>query len=360
MDVLINVKYTRIRQIGCGAGMNSEVYLGRDPQRDGEFAFKEIPKAHLDDQGIADYFQEAKAMFASEHPENVVPVHFAGENDAGTHICIGMPYYKKGSLADRIEHHPVSIVEAIQVGIDMLSGLQRIHNAGFVHFDVKPSNILFSNRDDPMVADFGQTKAINPATGSVPIPWMYTQGTPPECFRSEGTIRSDIFQAGSTLYRAVNGEPFFSPQKQSHPDISVMRRLVESAANAGKLPNRDLFLPHVPRALKIAIRKAIAVKPTDRYKSAADFAVALGKTSVGYNWKMENRPDDEAEWIGTKSTFAPISVTLTHDGPSSWKVQVHSCGQSRRRRGKNNGLWKRGMTQEAAVKHLQNVFRSLG
>lgn len=76
--------------------MNSKVYRGRDPQRGGGFAFKEIPKQLLRDQGIYDYFQEAKAMFSSEHPENVVPVNFAGENEQGTHICIAMPYYANG------------------------------------------------------------------------------------------------------------------------------------------------------------------------------------------------------------------------------------------------------------------------
>src|SRR5947209_7283563 len=83
-------------------------------------------------------------------------------------------------------------------------GVGQIHISGLIQFDVKPSNILFSDIGEAIVADFGQAK---PATshGTTPVPPMYFRSRPPETIRyRHGTSVSDIYQAGVTLFRAVN------------------------------------------------------------------------------------------------------------------------------------------------------------
>src|ERR1700693_6259500 len=96
------ISYTRVRQIGIGQGMNSEVYLADDPQLGGQVAAKEIVKSQFVNR--VSYFKEAQAMFAVAH-DNVVAVQYACQTP--NIISLVMPYYQRGSLADRICDRPL-------------------------------------------------------------------------------------------------------------------------------------------------------------------------------------------------------------------------------------------------------------
>ena len=97
---------------GLVRGMNSEVFLADEPQLGGKVAVKEIPKGKLGNT-FDEYFAEARAMFASAHP-HVVPIQYACES--ADRICLVMPFFQNGSLADRIQGSPISPKEVIRVG----------------------------------------------------------------------------------------------------------------------------------------------------------------------------------------------------------------------------------------------------
>ena len=158
MKAIASLEYEKLRQIGAGQGMNSTVYLANDPQLGGEIVVKEVPLTTFVNPFQA-YFQEANAMFAVDHP-NVVPVHYAGTT--ATDVCIAMPHYPKGSLADLLAGGPLPVSQVLRFGQDVLAGLARIHAAQYIHFDIKPSNVLISNNNRGMVADFGQSRALGP------------------------------------------------------------------------------------------------------------------------------------------------------------------------------------------------------
>ena len=159
MDVVTSkFEYRQIREIGAGQGLNSTVYLAHDPQLGGDIAVKEIPKSSF--PSASDWFAEAQSMYASDCP-NVVPIRVASA--ATDHICLVMPFLKRGSLQDRIETVPLSLKECIRVGQGILSGLRQIHIAKVIHLDVKPTNILFADNDDILVADFGQARDLDPS-----------------------------------------------------------------------------------------------------------------------------------------------------------------------------------------------------
>src|SRR5436309_1911483 len=109
MQVVASIQYTKLKPIGVGQGMNSEVFLASEPQLGGQIAVKEIEKAKFGNN-ISEYFAEAQAMFATNHP-NVVPVQYGCETS--DRICLAMPYFPKGSLLDRIGNFPVSPLELI-------------------------------------------------------------------------------------------------------------------------------------------------------------------------------------------------------------------------------------------------------
>ncbi|MCA9230931.1 MAG: serine/threonine protein kinase, partial [Planctomycetales bacterium] len=263
MDVVTGrICYEKIRPIGNGQGMNSEVFLVKDTYTGRELAAKEIPKAQLKQQFLNDYFTEAKAMSSARSHPNVVLIAYAC--DLKKKVCITMPYYKNGSLHDRIEGGPLPVALVIKIVQDLLNGLSKIHQAGYVHFDIKPSNLLFSDNDTPMVADFGQARAIA-RSGIVDLPPLYPDGVPPEYYLNNaiGSNATDIYHVGLLLYRALNGDPFYKRQVPSSDDE------FERMTVAGKFPDRNDYLPHIPRSLRTIIRKALSIAIAHDFRTAA-------------------------------------------------------------------------------------------
>lgn len=353
MQVLATIQYKKIHQIGVGQGMNSEVFLVDDPQLGGILAVKEIKKANFGNS-IQNYYQEAQAMFASSHA-NIVPIKYACETL--THICLAMPYFQQGSLAGRIDTAPLPPKEVIRIGQGVLSGVRQIHIKNYIHFDIKPSNVLFSDTNVPMVADFGQTRSIGPNGVTTP-PSMYWHGIPPEVYQfGHGVVESDIYQVGLTLYRAVNGDPFFTAQIPSN------RFELEQKTTAGKFPNRDAFMPHVPKSLRSVIRKALKVKSNERFASATAFADVLGRVDIHLDWQTSNMPSGEIQWRAKQGADRPDLVVdlLKETGCSTWKVEAYTDrpGIPGTRRAKLE-LCRKNLTRRQADDHLQNVFQALG
>src|SRR5207249_4149962 len=96
------IEYDQGQQIGCGQGQNSTVFLATDPQLGGELAVKEIPKASFGN--ASGFWSEAQTMFGAAH-DHVVAIQYACETP--THVCLAMPYYRRGSLTDRIQAGPL-------------------------------------------------------------------------------------------------------------------------------------------------------------------------------------------------------------------------------------------------------------
>jgi serine/threonine protein kinase len=349
MIVDAQVRYEKLHEIGVGQGMNSIVYLAKDAQFSGDIAVKEIPK-HKFVNGVADYYQEAEQLFAAQHA-NVVPVHYAGQ--LADHICVAMPFFAKGSLTDRIKNAPLSIRETLRVAQGVLSGLTRVHTVGTIHLDVKPSNVLFDNSDNPLVADFGQSRRMA-AGGIVSVSEMYWRVMPPETLLSgTASIHADVYQAGLLLYRMVNGESFYDAQKA----LLLTPGNTEKMILRGKFPDRSAFLPHVPPRLRTAIRTALRTDPAKRYASASDFADQLARIPVECDWEVLSQPDGSCEWRAVRQGRCDIVVRLLKRAPDECDVYVYTnnAGQLRAKR----QFVRKQLTLIAADGHLTDVFAEL-
>ncbi|MFH1923032.1 MAG: serine/threonine-protein kinase [Planctomycetota bacterium] len=350
MERVGKVRYQIIREIGLDSsgqrrGQNSRVYLADERSLGGQIAVKEIEKTAFPKPD--DYFREAQKMFEVDS-EHVVPVQYMCEQTDT--VALVMKYFERGSLADKIEHGPIPPSEVVRIGQHVLSGIVRIHNAHTIHFDVKPSNVLFTNASVAMVADFGQARTVRP-DGTVDWPGMYEYGLPPEWYSSSaGTSRSDIYQVGLTLYRAVNGDPFFRAQ------VPTTDRELETRTVAGKFPNRNKWLPHVPKQLRTVIRKALSLVPTDRYASPEEFQNDL--SFRGNDWTTSiDLSSGETEWKTQPSGKAAMIVRLSRT-KSGWAVSLYQDGAKRRRF--RTPDWRDGLTPVQANRHLLELFRSLG
>lgn len=349
MNVVASISYTKKRQIGQGQGMNSEVFVAFDPQLGGEIVVKEVDKGKF--IGLPSYFAESHVMYQSAH-DNIVPVHYACETTS--QVCIAMPYFKNGSLSDRISDRVLPLSQVLSVGQAVLSGVGKIHLAGFLHFDIKPSNVLFSDTDVAMVADFGQSRVISTSGVVQQAPPMYHFVRPPETFlQGVGLRESDLFQVGLLLYRALNGEAMYRPQVPQYA-AELRDKVVR-----GKFPNRQLFMPHVPMRLRTIVRKALKVDPTERFQSATDFADELARVPIALDWRTEPIAPAGTRWIADRADQPSLVVELLPDGSNTWRVEIHTTKPGAKPRARERAAWRSGLARDDAFAHLKQVFESL-
>ena len=349
MEVRATLAYEKLHQIGVGEGCNSQVFLINELQLGGVLVAKEIKKASF--PSFDTYFREAKALFASRH-SNVVSIHYAcGGEDF---ISLVMPYFNEGSLSARICKNPLSLKELIRVSQGVLNGLHHIHLKNYVHLDIKPSNILFSDTNEPMIADFGQSGLLN-QYGVVDSPTMYMFSWPPEVIQdSVATIESDIYLMGVTLYRAINGDAVFHNQRE---DISDLDDLADRIV-AGKFPDRNLFLPHVPKNIKKIIKKSLNVDPEKRYRSAIELANALGNVPIPLDWQTEVYESGEMFWKASQGKDrADLVVELIKVEEDLWNVNVFTDNQGNRR--KKTSHCREMLNRRDAETHLGETFSVL-
>jgi serine/threonine protein kinase len=228
-------------------GQNSRTYLARDHQLDAEIVIKEITKVKLD----ADrFFSEAQALYASAHP-NVVQIHYACQDDENVYVA--MPLYRCGSLKDLLARQFMTVREIVTIGCQVLAGLQHVHSKRLVHFDVKPDNVLLSERGEGLLSDFGLARPIGPR-GLAELDQMYVRTQPPEGFRGYEFPRTfDIYQVGVLLYRMACGNEEFDRQ----------------------FSDRNRFPAHIPSRMRTVIKKCLQTDPNERYSSALEVANAL-------------------------------------------------------------------------------------
>jgi len=289
-------------------------------------------------------------MFRSENP-HVVAIRTATQTP--DRICLGMPYYRGGSLAGRIGKNPLSLCDVLRIGREALAGLGAIHAAGTVHLDVKPSNILFDDNGAAMIADFGQARELD-ARGVVRLPArMYAPIVPPEATSGSwhGTVMSDIYQMGVTLYRAANGNRMFESQLSAVDPLEWNSRIA-----SGKLPRRDCFMPHVPAVLRRIIRKAMNIDATKRFPSAIEFANALARVKPGNDWSATCETN-RTKWVATRKGQPDLSVELRVNG-SSCSVEIHTVNSGRRRRSRSS-LWRDNLSLANADSYLSQLFATL-
>ncbi|MBW4523518.1 MAG: serine/threonine protein kinase [Scytolyngbya sp. HA4215-MV1] len=274
-------------------GKNSSTYIADDHQLGAEIVIKKIEKQKLD--SVDAFFNESKILYLSSHP-NVVQIHYACQDD--DNIYIAMPYYKNGSLNSLINSRFLTIREIVVFGCQIASGLHNIHSKKLIHFDIKPDNILLSDRGEALISDFGLAKHAD-LFGKASQDRMYFKMLPPEALNgSEFTVLFDIYQLGLTLYRMCNGNQDFYTQFNQYgiTPSSFNRDGFRFDVRNGRFPNRSIFLEHVPERLRRIIRKCLEPEPNRRYHATIEVANALaeidGKT---LDWQF-SQADSKKSW----------------------------------------------------------------
>ena len=252
--------YTILEQIGRGGMATVFKALGRN---DGQtVAIKVLtPQLAMEENFKARFRREARVLREFKHP-NIVPVLDYGE--ANGLVYLVMPFMQVGTLRDRMQSGQLRVQEAATIVSQIASALQYAHDAGVIHRDVKPSNILIDDNGNAWLSDFGFAHISDSSlslTGSALI------GTPayisPEQINGgKITHLSDQYSLGVLLYHLSTGR---LPYDADTPIAIAIKHATEP------LPRPRAVNPNLPDAVESILIKALAKEPDQRFHSIAEF-----------------------------------------------------------------------------------------
>jgi len=276
-----------------GIGSFGITYLVTDPAIGTRFALKEyLPSGHvsryedgtvepLDDQsaqvfttGLKQFLNEARIVAAFDHPNIVKVLRYFEEN--GTAYFL-MPYYEGQPLHQRLESSgTLGPDDARSLLLQLMEGLEYIHEQGVIHQDIKPANVYMAQDGTPILLDFGVAAAGGgsrlTATG------LGSEGyAAPEQCTADGSIGpwTDIYALAATLYRCICG---------NIPVSATDRKAAVDVGNADPL------------------------KPLSEAVSAGQFGGIRDAIETGLNIDPQNRPRDVGQW---KKSFKSLDWRRT-------------------------------------------------
>jgi len=263
---IIEGKYRIERLLGKG-GMG-QVFLAHDLALEREVAIKVLPPDVVqDDQVVRRFQQEAKTAAKLDHP-NIIPIYRV-ESEGGLNYFV-MKYISGTSLEDLLDKkEPLPVPEIQRILWEAACALGHAHQRGVVHRDVKPANIMFDHDGRVMLTDFGISKALQAATGLTATGMII--GTPHYMAPEQGKGapvdgRADQYSLGVVGYRMVTAElPFAGDSVHT----IIYKHIYEEP------PLASAKRPGIPDALTVAISRALAKEPDQRFPTMEDFATAV-------------------------------------------------------------------------------------
>src|SRR5438876_9784086 len=268
-----------------GVGGMGEVYLARDERLGRKAALKLLPDTlTTDETQLSRFKNEARSASALNHPNILTVYEIGAEGDRqfiATEFIEGITL--RGSLAcGRINLHA-----ALEIAVQVASALAAAHEAGVVHRDVKPENIMLRPDGYAKVLDFGIAKLTEQrlasddhtveTTGVLQTRPGLVLGTAhymsPEQARGQKVdARSDIWSLGVVLYEMVGGSPPFRGETPSDCIASILTT---------EPPPLSGVFPDVPVKLESILQKALRKKSDERYQTIkemlADLRILKGK-----------------------------------------------------------------------------------
>ena len=265
-------RYRIEREIGRG-GM-ATVYLARDLKHDRDVAVKVLRPELAAVLGVNRFLNEIRISAKLDHP-HILTLIDSGAADGFLYYV--MPFVRGESLRDRLKREKqLKVDEALDITRQVTSALEYAHRQGLVHRDIKPENILL-HEGEAVLADFGIAMAVKEAGGNRLTESGVSLGTPQYMSPEQATgdqaldARSDVYSIAAVLYEMLAGEP---PHTGASVHAIIAKLLTEQPTRLRVI--RDT----VPAEVDVAVAKALAKLPTDRYATAGDFARALTTPEV--------------------------------------------------------------------------------
>ncbi len=257
--------YRLLEQIGSGAF--SLVWRATQPSVQREVAIKQI-RAELATQPafIRRFEAEAQLVARIEHPHVVPLIDYWRDPDSAYLV---MRWLRGGTLEDRLDEGPRSLDDTLKMAAQIGDALAVSHTAGVIHRDVKPANILFDDRGNAYLSDFGIALDAVDSTGPAAA---LSHGSPayaaPEQLRRQQLgPATDVFSLAVVIYECLTGTLPFSDAHTA--DELIQRRLNDP------LPPLSSLGSDLPATISAAIERATANDPAERFDNVETFLDAL-------------------------------------------------------------------------------------
>ena len=270
-------RYHILEQLGEG-GM-AVVYKAYDTQLEREVALKFI---QLDDRnmemGKKRFIKEAQALARLNHA-NIIPIIDFGEYDGLSYLV--MPCLTGRTLKQRMGR-PINWQQAAALLQPIASALAYAHENQILHRDVKPSNILFDEKNNPILSDFGIAKQleqeVNPEDSRSIVLGTADYMAPERIVGKKDDVRGDVYSLGVVLYQMLTRQipfeaetPLSSYYKKIHGDVLSPRKLNK----------------HIPDWVEQVILKAIAADAQSRFQTMHEFEQVLDSMKKGEKVQLD-------------------------------------------------------------------------
>jgi len=274
---LIAGRYELEKLVGSG-GM-SNVFRAHDRLLERTVALKILHEQFTRDEDYVERFRrEARAVAQLAHP-NIVTVIDRGEQDSRQYIVF--EFVEGENLKEVVSRGPLAVHDALELALQVARALAFAHTRGLVHRDVKPQNVLLNEDGQAKVTDFGIARSLDvqgvTQTGTVLGTSDYI--APEQARGQKVDPKTDVYSLGVVLYELLTGEVPFSGDNF----VAVAMRHVNEPA-----PSVLERRPDCSVRLDLAIQRAMAKDPADRFESMDDFVAELEACLAGLaDWGAE-------------------------------------------------------------------------
>jgi tetratricopeptide (TPR) repeat protein/class 3 adenylate cyclase len=268
----VDNRYIVDREIGRG-GMAS-VFLASDRRYGRAVAIKVMDPRLVGGTAADRFLREIEIASRLTHP-HIVPLFDSGELEPGetdeSLLYYVMPFIAGETVRDRLtRNQELTLAEVLHLSRGVASALDYAHRQGLVHRDIKPENILIAD-GHPVLADFGIARAVVAAAGSSTLTQVgmivgtATYMSPEQATGDAIDGRSDQYSLACIVYELITGRPPF--------EASSLMALLGQHLTAAPPPlgSHD----GVPDTVELAIHRAMAKDPADRFSTVTAFVDAL-------------------------------------------------------------------------------------
>ena len=249
-----------------GSGGMSYVFRAHDRLLERSVAIKVLHEQYSSDEEYVERFRrEARSVAQLAHP-NIVTVIDRGEDEGRQYIVF--EYVEGENLKGLLSQGALPVDQALRYGLQIAGALEFAHKRGLVHRDVKPQNVLLTEEGEPKVTDFGIARSIDvqSVTQSGTVLGTSDYIAPEQARGEEVDARTDIYSLGVVIYELLTGEV---PYSGDNFVAVAMQHLHDPVPSV--LDRR----PDVPVRLDLAVQRAMAKEPAERFDSMEELSGEL-------------------------------------------------------------------------------------